>query len=84
MSRICDICEKGYKKGNLVPRGIGNRVTSRSIRHQLPNLRTKKVEVNGTSITLKLCASCLKRLKSEELQLSAAENKLEGSSVTVA
>lgn len=67
MSRICDICKKGYLKGNLVPRGIGNRVTRRTIRRQQPNLRTKSVVIDGSKVKLKLCASCLKRLKKDNV-----------------
>lgn len=65
MSRICDVCGKGYLKGNLVPRGIGRRVTNRAIRRQNPNLRSKKLEINGQNVKVKLCASCLKRLNFE-------------------
>lgn len=72
MSRICEICGKGYLKGNLVPRGIGRRVTRRSIRKQNPNLRSKKVELNGQNVTLKLCTSCLKRFGFEEKVAAAA------------
>ncbi len=66
MSRICDICGKGYLKGNLVPRGIGRRVTRRSIKKQQPNLRVKKLEFNGQTTKVKICASCLKRFGYEE------------------
>ena len=31
MSKQCQVCGKIYQKGNLVPRGIGNRVTRRTI-----------------------------------------------------
>ncbi len=78
MSRICDICEKGYLKGNLVPRGIGNRVTNRAIKKQKPNLRRKKITIQGTTVTANICASCLKRLKMEahrEEEHVAAENQ---------
>jgi ribosomal protein L28 len=65
MSRICDICGKTYQKGNLVPRGIGNRVTKRTITQKQPNLRSKKILLNGQKIKVKLCASCLKRFKKD-------------------
>ena len=71
MSRVCEICGKEYMKGNLVPRGIGKRVTKRTIRRQLPNLRSQKIEINGRKVRVKLCASCLKRLKFERIH---AEN----------
>ena len=66
MSKICDICGKSSLKGNLVPRGIGKRVTRRTIRRQEPNFRSKKLTINGTPMKVKICASCLKRLKKDE------------------
>lgn len=65
MSRVCEICQKEYTKGNSVPRGIGRRVTKRSIRRQSPNLRNKRLEIDGKMVRVKLCASCLKRVKFE-------------------
>ena len=66
MARVCDICQKGYLKGNLVPRGIGRRVTGRTINRQKPNLRTKKIDINGQNVKVKICSSCLKRLGYEK------------------
>jgi ribosomal protein L28 len=65
MAKVCELCQKGYLKANQVPRGIGRRVTRRTTVKQNPNLRTKKFVINGTSLTVKLCASCLKRMKME-------------------
>ena len=76
MSRICDICEKTYQKGNLVPRGIGRRVTNRAINRQQPNIRKKKIEINGTPMRMSICTSCLKRIKYEAKQ-SAVETPAE-------
>ena len=70
MARICEICGKGSLKGNLVSRGIGRRVTNRSIRRQQPNLRKKRIEINGEKVKIKLCTSCLKRIKFENRKLS--------------
>lgn len=67
MSKICEICGKGYLKGNLVPRGVGKRVTRRTTMRQQPNLRTKRLSINGNSISVQMCASCLKRLKKDEI-----------------
>ncbi|MFC1621832.1 50S ribosomal protein L28 [Patescibacteria group bacterium] len=66
MARKCEICGKGYMKGNLVPRGIGRRVTNRAIRRQQPNLKTKRLEMGGKKVKVKLCTSCLKKLKSKK------------------
>ena len=65
MSKVCEICNKGYQKGNLVPRGIGKRVTRRTIVKRLPNLFTKRVSINGITHKLKICTSCIKRMKFE-------------------
>jgi len=65
MSLVCEICAKSYKKGNKVKRLIGNRVSGRSIRKQLPNLRSRRFEIDGTVVSVKLCASCLKRFKKD-------------------
>lgn len=65
MSRTCEICAKEYRKGNLIATGIGKRVSRRTIKRQHPNLRNKRIEVNGQMIRVKMCASCLKRLKFE-------------------
>ena len=63
MSRICEICEKSYMRGNQVPRGIGRRVLRRTTKRQTPNLRYKKFTLNGNSVRLRICTSCLKRLR---------------------
>lgn len=72
MSKICDLCAKGYQKGNLVPRGIGRRVTRRTITMKQPNLRSKRLEINGSKIRVSICSSCLKRLKFEDRAAKAA------------
>jgi len=73
MSRICDICEKSYMKGNLVPRGVGRRVTNRAIRRQQPNLRKKKITLEGQNITVNICSSCLKRMNYQAKKAKAQE-----------
>lgn len=72
MSKICVFCGKSYQKGNLVPRGIGNRVTNRAITHQNANLRNKRININGTSLKVKICSSCLKRMKFEQKKIEKA------------
>jgi len=73
MSRICEICQKGYLKGNQVPRGVGRRVTRRTTIHQMPNLRVKTMEINGKNTKVKLCASCLKRINYDISKAQKAE-----------
>ena len=71
MSKICQVCGKTSLKGNLVPRGVGKRVTRRTIAHKQPNLRVKRFIINGAKIKMHLCASCLKRIGFEEKKLQA-------------
>ncbi len=71
MAKVCQICNKGYMKGNQVPRGIGRRVTRRTIIKQQPNLRVKRFIIDGTPLTLRICASCLKRLKFDEAKIAS-------------
>jgi ribosomal protein L28 len=76
MARVCELCGKGSMKGNLVPRGIGRRVTKRTIRRQHPNLRTVRMAVNGDNkATLKLCASCVKRMKKDKKAQEESKSK---------
>ena len=72
MSKECQICGKTYQKGNLVPRGIGNRVTRRTIHRNSINLRVKRFLINGTKVKVRLCASCLKRIKKDERDIEKA------------
>lgn len=76
MSRICDICQKTYLKGNQVQRGVGRRVTRRSIIKQLPNLRSKKLVINGIPLRLLICTSCLKRSRFADKKEKEAEKAL--------
>lgn len=70
MAKVCEVCGKDYNKANLVPRGIGRRVTRRTTTRQHPNLRNKKLQINGQNVKVRLCASCLKRLKFETRKAS--------------
>ena len=65
MSKTCDLCAKGYQKANLVPRGIGNRVTNRALTRNRVNLRSKRFDLGGNSVRLRICTSCLKRIKKD-------------------
>lgn len=69
MSKECQICGKTYQKGNLVPRGIGNRVTRRTIHRNSINLRVKRFVVNGMKVKFRICSSCLKRIRKDEKDL---------------
>lgn len=49
-----------------MPRGVGKRVTNRASKRQQPNLRKKRLEIDGHTVTVNICASCLKRRKYEK------------------
>ncbi|MDR1784860.1 MAG: 50S ribosomal protein L28 [Spirochaetaceae bacterium] len=55
MSRRCDICGKGPMYGNNVSKSYNH--THRTWR---PNLIKVKTEIGGTTLTLKMCARCLR------------------------
>jgi len=67
MSKVCELCLKSYQKANNVSRLIRNRVSGRSIKRQSPNLKNKRLIVDGQIQRFKLCASCLKKAKKESI-----------------
>lgn len=65
MSKICEVCGKSYQRAKLVPRGIGNRVTKRTTTRKGVNLRNKRLSINGKTVKVRICASCLKKIKKD-------------------
>jgi large subunit ribosomal protein L28 len=55
MSRTCDICGKHTVTGNKV-----SHANNRTRRTWKPNLHKIKTEIQGSTVTLKICARCLK------------------------
>jgi large subunit ribosomal protein L28 len=55
MSRTCDICGKGPLTGNTV-----SHAKNHARRVWKPNLKKVKTELGGTTVTLKICARCLR------------------------
>jgi large subunit ribosomal protein L28 len=55
MSRVCDICGKGTLTGNKV-----SHAKNRTRRVWRPNLVKVKTEIEGTTLTVKICTRCLK------------------------
>jgi large subunit ribosomal protein L28 len=55
MARMCDICGKGVLTGNKV-----SHAKNRTRRTWRPNLVKLKTEQGGTTVTLHICARCLK------------------------
>jgi len=78
MSKQCQVCGKTYQKGKLVPRGIGNRVTRRTLKRNSVNLRVKRFLINGSKMKVILCSSCLKRLKKDDADTARALEEAKG------
>jgi large subunit ribosomal protein L28 len=55
MSRTCDICGKHTVTGNKV-----SHAKNRTRRTWKPNLHKIRTEIQGSTVTLKICARCLK------------------------
>ncbi|MDR1108430.1 MAG: 50S ribosomal protein L28 [Spirochaetaceae bacterium] len=55
MSRTCDICGKHTITGNSV-----SHAKNHTRRTWKPNLKKVKTEIEGTTLTLKICTRCLK------------------------
>ena len=68
MSRRCEICDKGQRRGNRILRrgqakkkgGIGQHVTAVTPRVFRPNLQAVRAVVDGTVRRVKACANCIK------------------------
>ena len=68
MGRICDICGKGIRKGNIITRhglpkskgGIGLHTTGITRRRFLPNIQKIRVVINGGVAVRRVCAGCIK------------------------
>ena len=58
MSRKCEICGKGIQYGHNVSHS-----KRRTKRVFLPNLKTKRMKINGVVKKVKICMKCLKRAK---------------------
>lgn len=68
MARICDVCGKGLRFGNVIRRhgmpkakgGIGLHTTGITRRMFLPNLQKIRVMENGGVVIRRVCARCIK------------------------
>jgi large subunit ribosomal protein L28 len=66
--RRCAICNKGPLRGEQITRrglakakgGVGRKITGRSKRSFKPNLQKVRAVVNGKTVRLKVCTSCLR------------------------
>lgn len=67
--RRCRICGKGPLRGNSIARrglakkkgGVGRKVTGMTKRSFLPNLQRVRAVVEGRTVRIKVCTSCLSR-----------------------
>ena len=55
MSRRCEVCGKGSLSGNKVSKSYNH-----TRRLWKPNIIEVKTEIDGTTMTVKMCARCLK------------------------
>jgi len=68
MARVCDICGKGVRKGNIITRrglpkakgGIGLHTTGITRRRFLPNIQKIRIMEQGGITIRKVCAACIK------------------------
>ena len=71
MARICDICGKGLRFGNVIRRhgmpkakgGIGLHTTGIQRRRFLPNLQKIRVIEKGGVVMRRVCTRCIKAEK---------------------
>ncbi|MEQ0558573.1 50S ribosomal protein L28 [Amycolatopsis sp. NEAU-NG30] len=67
MSKRCDVCGKepafGRQVARLGVRAQKRRIKGRSARMFYPNIQAVKAVINGTSLRMKVCTSCLKKGK---------------------
>jgi len=68
MSKMCEICGKKPVAGRSIVRsglsrkkgGGGQKITGKTARRFLPNLKTVRAIVNGTPMRITVCVKCLK------------------------
>ena len=58
MAKVCDICGKKPISGNNI-----SHAHNRTRRRWIPNLQRVRARVNGRSVRMNVCSSCLKSNK---------------------
>ena len=58
MAKVCDICGKKPISGNNI-----SHAHNRTRRRWIPNLQRVRARVNGRSVRMTVCSSCLKSNK---------------------
>jgi large subunit ribosomal protein L28 len=68
IGRRCALCNKGPIRGDQITRrglakskgGVGRKITGRSHRSFKPNLQKVRAVVDGKTVRLKVCTSCIR------------------------
>jgi len=55
MAKVCDVCGKKPSSGNNI-----SHAHNRTRRRWLPNLQQVRAQVNGRTVRMTVCSSCLK------------------------
>lgn len=63
----CAICDKGAQFGKVVSHSR-SQVSGRSNKMWKANIRSVRVNINGNTQKISICASCLKDLRRSEVQ----------------
>ena len=58
MAKFCKICNKGPVSGNNI-----SHAHNRTRRRWLPNLQNVRALVNGKTVRMRVCATCIKQGK---------------------
>jgi large subunit ribosomal protein L28 len=56
MSKVCEICEKRPVSGNNI-----SHAHNRTRRRWLPNLRSVRAVVEGRTVRMRVCTTCIKQ-----------------------
>lgn len=83
MSKICKICGKKPVAGRTIVRrglakkkgGVGQKITGINPRRFLPNLKTVRALINGSTKRITVCVKCLKAGKVTKAVYSPSQNK---------
>ncbi len=68
MAYVCYVCGKGKQFGHNV--SFSQRKTNKVFR---PNLHAKTIQVDGTSLQVKICSQCLRTMAKRQVAASAKE-----------
>ena len=71
MSRQCEICGKTPLKSASVTFSH-----KQNVKRQAPNLQSVKVTRNGKTETIKVCSSCIKAGKINDIKTTKSEKKV--------